>query len=96
MLSIRDQVLAVARNVTFATAGSHAGSPLLTPSAVATPPNQGRVSRFVPRGFAQFSSPLGGHESETNGKTLRRKFEIKSEKVVPSSEREVQLICTPQ
>lgn len=83
MLSIRDQALALARNVTFATAGSHAGSPLLTPSAVATPPNQGRVSRFVPRGFAQFSRPLAGHESNTNGKTLRRKFEAEGQEVIP-------------
>lgn len=96
LLSLRDQVLAVARNVTFATAGSHAGSPLLTPSAVATPPNQGRVSRFVPRGFAQFSRPLAGNESNTNGKTLRRKFEAEGQKVISSIQGEIPLICTPQ
>lgn len=67
---IRDQGHAVTRNVSFATAGSHAGSQLLeTPDAVATP-TQGKVSRFVPRGFAQFSSPLAGFEDNTNGKTL--------------------------
>lgn len=96
MLNIRDQVLAVARNVSFATAGSNAGSPLLTPSAIATPAKQSRVSRFVPRAFAQFSSPLAGRESNTNGKTFHRRVETQGEEVFPSSEREVPLICTTQ
>lgn len=94
LLNVRDQAFAVARNVTFATAGSHAGSPLLTPSAVATPPTQGRVSRFVPRAFTQFSSPFGGRESNTNGKTLHRKLEIESQKVASPPEREVPLILS--
>lgn len=80
LLNARDQALALARNVTFATAGSHAGSRLLTPSGVATPSNQGRVSRFVPRGFAQFSSPLAGPESSTNGKIFTDKLKIKAKK----------------
>ncbi|KAJ0115838.1 hypothetical protein J7T55_004007 [Diaporthe amygdali] len=54
------------RNVSCNTDASQAGSRLETPSSVVTPSTR-KVSRFVPRGFAQASSPLSGRdENDTN------------------------------
>ncbi|KAL1882252.1 hypothetical protein Daus18300_000738 [Diaporthe australafricana] len=54
------------RNVSSNTNASQAGSQLETLSSVVTPRAR-KVSRFVPRGFAQPSSPLSGRdENNTN------------------------------
>ena len=56
------------RNASYTTDASQAGSQPATPSSAMTP-NSGNVKRFVPRAFAQFSSPLSGRdENDTNGK----------------------------
>lgn len=56
------------RNASYSTNASQAGSQPATPSSAMTP-NTGKVKRFVPRAFAQFSSPLSGrNENDTNGK----------------------------
>lgn len=56
------------RHVSCSTNASQAGSQPATPSSAMTP-NTSKVKRFVPRAFAQFSSPLSGHdENDTNGK----------------------------
>lgn len=49
------------RNASCSTNASQAGSQPATPSSVMTP-NTGKVKRFVPRAFAQFSSPLSGRD----------------------------------
>lgn len=56
------------RNASYSTNASQAGSQPVTPSSAMTP-ETGKVKRFVPRAFAQFSSPLSGrNEDGTNGK----------------------------
>ncbi|KUI70786.1 hypothetical protein VM1G_05976 [Cytospora mali] len=56
------------RNASYGTNASQAGSQPVTPSSAMTA-STGKVTRFVPRAFAQFSSPLSGrNENDTNGK----------------------------
>lgn len=63
------------QNASFATNASSAGSPLTTPSAVATPANHRKVSRFIPRvlgrgvayGHSYIRSPLA---TRSNGGSI--------------------------